>query len=44
MSNTSNSATLADVHKIMSVLKKYSDSQTVQKILLECFDKGENQT
>ncbi|CAN5516953.1 hypothetical protein BH18THE1_BH18THE1_03400 [soil metagenome] len=33
----SNSA-IADAHKVMQVLKKYSDSQIVQKILKECFE------
>ena len=34
-------ATLADLHRIMQVLKKYSDSQIVQKILKESFE-GKN--
>jgi hypothetical protein len=39
MSNSAlNETTLADVHHLMQVLKKYSDSQIVQKILKECFD------
>jgi len=45
MYNTvSDNATLADVYRIMQVLKKYSDSEAVQKILNECFNEKNSDT
>ena len=34
--------TLDTAHRIIQLLKKYSDSDIVQKILTECFDNNEN--